>query len=412
MSDTKANSASSAPVQHSVQPVREQTRHLAIATRLDAAIDRALDEQRIVGTVVLVAHRGERAYARAAGFADREAHVAMREDSLFRLASVTKPIVSLAAMRLVEEGKLALDEAVTKWLPDFTPHLLSDGRSTAPRITIHQLLTHTAGLRYGFHEPPDSPYHQFGISDGIDHVPFDLDENLRRIAKAPLVYAPGTSWRYSVALDVLGAVLERVTHMTLPQAVEALVTGPLGMRQTTFHVPPGTPLVVPYANSSPAPVKMHDGMDVFLPPEAGYAVRFSPSRAFDAHAFPSGGGGMIGTAPELLQFFETIRTGGAPVVSPETVALMMKNHVPPPIETRGPGLGFGYGWGVIHDAALAQTPQPAGTIQWGGVYGHMWFVDPVNEFTVVAFTNTAFEGMRGQFSTDVRDAIYGAAPIR
>ncbi|WP_116141440.1 serine hydrolase domain-containing protein [Trinickia diaoshuihuensis] len=380
----------------------------AMVSRLDDALDAAIDERRIVGGVVLVAHRGEPVYARAAGFADREAGLPMQIDSRFRLASVTKPIVALATLALAERGALSLDDPLTRWLPSFTPRC-DDGAE--PVITVHHLLTHTAGLDYGFRTEPGSTqglYHRLGISDGLDLVDFDLDENVRRIAQAPLGFAPGTAHRYSVAYDVLGAVIERVTGQSLPAAIETLVTGPLGMRSAAFGVPPGTPLVVPYVDAQPEPRRMSGDTAARLPREIGHCVKFSPQRAYAAHAFPSGGAGMIGSAPDVLTLFETIRRGGAPIVESATIARMMQPHVRAQAQTVGPGWGFGYGWAVLEDPALDCTPQSKGTIQWGGVYGHSWFVDPSAELTVVALTNAAFEGMCGPFTLHVRDAVYGA----
>lgn len=154
-----------------------------MAARLDAAIDRAIAEKRIVGTVVLVARDGEVVYRRAAGLADREAGKPMAEDAIFRLASITKPIVSAAAMRLVEEGRIALDDPVTRWLPDFRPRLPN---GQAPEITLRQLLTHTAGLSYGFLDGEDGPYRRAGVSDGLGEPGMSLEENLERIASVQI----------------------------------------------------------------------------------------------------------------------------------------------------------------------------------------------------------------------------------
>jgi CubicO group peptidase (beta-lactamase class C family) len=139
-------------------------------------------------------------------------------------------------------------------------------------------------------------------------------------------------------------------------------------------------------------------MDVSL---GATAVRFAPSRATDATAFPSGGAGMVGTAGDVLTFLETLRTGGAPILEPATVATMMKDQVGVQAATQGPGWGFGYGWAVLDDPAAAKTPQGAGTIQWGGVYGHSWFVDPAGGKSVVLMTNTSTEGMSGRLSQEV-----------
>ncbi len=373
--------------------------------RLNAVIDRALHEERIVGTVVLVAKDGKVVYRRAAGFADREAARPMAEDAIFRLSSITKPIVTVAALRLVEQGKLRLDDPVTRWLPDFKPKL-ADG--STPVITVHQLLTHTAGLSYGFEEPADSPYHRLGVSDGLDDAGITLEENLRRLAEAPLFYPPGHQWRYSLAIDVLGAVIARANESTLQEAVAQLVTTPLQMRDTAFSMQDSARVVVPYADGHPRPRRMSDRFEMTMPAEMGERLRFAPTRAFDASAFPSGGAGMVGTADDVMRLLETIRGGGAPLLSADTVRRMATDQVGADAQTQGPGWGFGYGGAVLDDPVLAKSPQAKGTLQWGGVYGHAWFVDRGNGWSVVALTNTALEGMSGAFPTQIRDAVYGA----
>jgi CubicO group peptidase (beta-lactamase class C family) len=378
------------------QPVPD----LHLAARVDAVIDQALAEKRLVGTVVLIARDGEVVYRRAAGYADREAGLPMREDAIFRLASVTKPMVTAAAMRLVEEGRIRLDDPVTRWLPDFRPRL-TDG--TVPLVTIRHLLTHTAGLSYGFLEAEDGPYRRAGVSDGLAEPGMGLDENLRRIASVPLAFEPGRSWRYSVSLDVLGGVLEKATGESLPVLVARLVTGPLGLRDTGFSVRDRSRLTVAYADGSSEPLRMRDHEAVRL---GEGTVRFAPSRILDPASYPSGGAGMVGRAQDVLTFLEAIRKGGLPILKPETVKQMMADQVGPQAQTQGPGWGFGYGWAVLADPELAGTPQAMGTIQWGGAYGHNWFVDPANRLTVVALTNTAFEGMSGDFPREIRDAVY------
>src|SRR5690606_27931313 len=195
---------------------------------LDAIVTAGVEEQRIVGAVVLVALGGNVVYRRAAGYADRERNRPMQEDAIFRLASVTKPMVSAAALRLVEQGRLDLRAPVTRWLPEFRPRL-RDGRS--PVVTVHQFLTHTAGLSYGFMEAEDGPYRRAGVSDGLD-AGAGLGENLRRIAGVPLAYEPGAGWRYSVALDVLGAAMGAAVGEALPEIVRHEITQPLGLEDT------------------------------------------------------------------------------------------------------------------------------------------------------------------------------------
>ncbi|WP_257449341.1 serine hydrolase domain-containing protein [Archangium lipolyticum] len=367
---------------------------------VDQVIDRALAEKRIVGTVVLVARDGQVVYRRAAGFADREADRPMRENELFRLASVTKAIVSVAALALIERHQLQLEEPVTKWLPDFRPKL-EDGRE--PVITVRQLLTHTAGLTYAFREPEHGPYHRARVSNGLDEPGLSMEENLRRIASAPLSYPPGTSWGYSVATDVLGAVIARAGGAPLPEVVEHLVTRSLGMSDTGFGVKDATRLAEPYADGHPEPVRM--GESYTLPSRAS-TLTFVPGRVFDPRSFPSGGGGMVGSAGDILKFLETLRTGGAPVLAAASVEQLTTVHVGPEAESWGPGWGFGLGVGILVDPVKARSPQSAGTWQWGGGYGHTWFVDPKHRLTAVAFTNTATEGAFGTFPIAVRDAIY------
>ena len=372
-----------------------------LGARLDAVVDKALAESRIVGGVVLVARDGVLVYRRAAGFADREEGRAMREGEVFRLASVTKPFVAATAMRLVEQGAIALDDPATRFLPEFRPRLES---GEAPPLTIHSLLTHTSGLGYSFQEGADGPYHRLGVSDGLDQPGLAIEENLRRLGAAPLNFAPGAAWRYSLAMDVLGAILAKASGRTLPDLVRDLVLEPLGLNDSGFAVPSGVRLATPYRDGAPEPMRMGDG-DLVTFGDA--LIHFAPSRELDPASYASGGAGMVGTAHDVLHFLEAIRGGGAPILKPETVARMTANHLGPQAETRGPGWGFGYGWAVLNDPVAAATPQSKGTFQWGGVYGHSWFVDPAQALTVVGLTNTAIEGMAGAFVTELRDAIYG-----
>ncbi len=374
----------------------------ALSRGIDAAIDRALAERRIVGTVVLVAQDGRLVYRRAAGLADREAGRTMREDSVFLYASLTKPMVTAAALRLVEEGRIALADPVTKFLPDFRPKL-ADG--SEPVITIHHLLTHTSGLIYGFAEPADGPYHRAGVSDGLDAPGRSFADNLRRIASVPLAFAPGSAWSYSVALDVLGAALEQAAGESLSDIVRSRVTEPLGLEDTGFGPPDRSRLAAAYADDEPAPVRMGEHYAIPAPREFA-GLSFAPGRIFDPASYPSGGAGMAGTAGDFLVFLEALRRGGAPILKPETVQAMATSQIPGLAMPASPGTTFGYGFALVTDPAAAGVPMTAGTWRWGGVYGHSWFVDPARRLSVVGLTNTALEGMKGQFVADLRAAIY------
>jgi CubicO group peptidase (beta-lactamase class C family) len=370
-------------------------------SHIDAAIDRAIAEKRIVGAVVLVSQDGKLVYQSAKGLADRESKRPMQIDTVFRFSSVTKPIVSAAALALVDQGKLSLDDPVTKYFPDFRPKLASGGE--APTITVRQLLTHTSGLGYKFAEKPGTAYYQAHVSDGFDELRISLDENVQRLGSVPLFSRPGEAWRYSLSIDVLGAVMEKAAGKPLPQIVAELVTQPLGMRDTAFWAREPARLAVPYYDSKPAPARMADPQAVPYP--NGGPLMYSPSRALDPKAYPSGGGGMVGTAPDVMRFLETIRTGGKPILRTATAASMMSNQIGSLMGPQ-PGTGFGFGGAVIVDPAATHTPQSAGTWWWGGIYGHSWFVDPAKKLTVVALTDTGLEGMWGKFTTDLRDAVY------
>jgi CubicO group peptidase (beta-lactamase class C family) len=373
----------------------------ALKQKLDAVIDQSLAENRIVGAVVLVAHDGKIVYERAAGLIDKENIKPMQTDALFRLSSVSKPIAIVTALALVERKQLSLDDPVTIWLPDFKPKL-PDG--TTPTITVRQLLTHTAGLSYKFPEAADGPYHQARVSDGFDDVRIDLAEETRRLASVPLLNTPGSEWRYSLSIDVLGAVVERAAGKPLGTVVAELVTKPLGMKGTSFVVDRARAerVAKAYFNAPSGPAPMADPQVV---PFGPMTLVYSPSRAFDAKAYPSAGAGMIGSAPDVLRLLEAVRKGGAPVLGKSTAEEMFRNQIAG-LPGMQPGVGFGFGGALVVDPAAAKTPQSMGTMYWGGVYGHSWFVDPVRKITVVALTNTAPDGMAGKFPDGIRDAVY------
>lgn len=382
------------------------------APTIDAAIDQALADARIVGAVVLVARDGRIVYRRAAGLADREAGTPMREDAVFRLASLSKPLVTAAALRLVELAKISLADPVTRTLPAFRP-ALPNGET--PTITLRHLLTHTAGLSYGFMQKPDGPYHRANVSDGLDQPGLAMRDELDRLTRAGLAYRPGERWDYSVSMDVLGAVLEAVEGRDLEAVMEEHVSGALGLASMGFDLKPGqrARLAAAYADGRPAPVRIPEaGHRVHFPPgiplyEGLAGIHLVPARVFDAASFRSSGAGMVGNAPDMLTFIETLRTGGTPILKPETAAAMMTVQTGAlPIPNRGPGWAFGFGGAILTDPAAAASPQSVGTYGWGGVWGHSWFVDPGKRLSVVSLTNTALEGMMGRYVRDLRDAVY------
>ncbi len=366
---------------------------IALANRLDAVIDAAIAESRIVGAVVMVAEHGAITYARAAGHADREAGTPVREDTIFRLASVTKPMVAVTALALAEDGVIGIYDPVTRFLPDFRPKL-ADG--SEPVITVRHLLTHTSGLIYGY--DPSA-----GINEGLAGPRISLSETIARIGAQPLAFAPGSKFRYSVAIDVLGGLLEKATGASLPELVANKVTRPLGLADSEFYASKPERLAIAYGDGPDGAVRMSDPHTVT---NTEGSVTFSPGRAFDKESFPSGGAGMVGSAPDFLRFLEALRTGGAPILSPASLALLSENAVGG-FDTGVFGRGFSLGWSITLDPAASGAPFSPGTWAWGGVYGHSWFVDPARALSVVSFSNTALAGVGGAYPTAIRDAVYG-----
>ena len=365
---------------------------MSLVERVNAAVDAAL-EQRIVGCVILINKDGEEIYARAAGLSDREAKVPMRRDAIFRLASVTKPIVATTILRMVDLGLIGLNDRVTRYLPWFTP-ANPDG-STAD-IRIHHLLSHTSGLVYGL--LPDN------ASGGLSGVINSLTETLQNLAKVPLAFAPGTGWDYGTGIDVLGGVLSAINGSDVEDAIARYVTGPLGMVDAHFYVTDLTRLATPYADGTP-PVRMGEPHGIW--DEAGTTVTtFSPARILNPAAPQNGGAGMAGTADDVMKMLE-VYNGRPGLLAPATVTAALANQIGDlPRREQDAGKRFSFIGAVLEDKHAAKNPAPVGTVDWGGAWGHNWVVDPVNRMTIVVCTNTTFEGCNGPFRDDLLRAVY------
>ena len=366
--------------------------------RLEAAVKRAIAENRIVGAVLIVRRNGELIYETAQGLADRESGRAMTQDAIFRLSSLTKPIVAATILALVDAGKLRLDDLVTRHLPDFRPRL-ADG--SVPDISIHHLLTHTSGLNIA---PFVSAEEE---AAGVNRWRLGTDEILRRLAAMPLLFAPGTGWSYGPSIDVLGVIAGRLVGGSPEDAIRKYVTDPLRMVDSRFSATDPARLAAAYADSASGPVLM--GNPHTVPNQWGGITTYDPKRIFDAQAFQSGGGGMAGTAPDFMTLLEALRTGGGEILKPETVARGMADQTPQLAQAQGPGWKFGYFGAWLDDPQAGQSPAPRGTVRWGGIYGHNWFIDPVNGLSVLSMSNTGLEGSDGAYRDEVRNAVYGAA---
>ena len=365
---------------------------MSLQTNLDAAIDAALGD-RIVGCVVLVKQDGKEIYARTAGFADREAGRKLERDAIWRLASVTKPIVATAALKMMEAGLLQLDDPVTKFLPYFTPPS-PDG--VVRPITLRQLFSHSSGLSYET-VPKD-------VSPGMSGPYISLEENMRRLAKAPLVFAPGTGWTYGTSIDVLGAVVAAINKSTVEAAVIKYAAGPLGMVDWRFTPTDAQRVTANYANGNPpdAPI---------VPPariteDNLQGTNFHVDRIFRADAPQSGGGGSCGTADDVMKMLE-VYNGGSNHLKPETVAEAFRNQIGDlPRRATDAGKRFTLLGALLDDPKAAKNPCPAGTLDWGGAWGHNWVIDPTNRISILVCTNTAPEGCNGPFRDDILRAVY------
>jgi CubicO group peptidase (beta-lactamase class C family) len=362
--------------------------------RMDAAIDAAL-WSRIVGCVVLVHRDGKPIYARAAGYADREAKRAVREDDIFRLASCTKPIVAATALVMVNKGLLSLDDPVSKYLPFFTPRL-ADG--STPQIFIRHLLTHTSGITY---EVPDD------VSTGSDPGPaMALEENLRLLGRAPLRFSPGSAWDYGMSIDVLGGVLATINGDTsdVEGVVTRYVTGPLGMADTHFWAADRARVAHPYADGKPEPIRMGEPQEVHNDEDdPDKAEFFSPGRIFLRDRPQCSGSSMAGTAGDFMTFLNALTVGN--LLQPATRDMAFANQIGDLPRPKDPGQKFGFVGAVIDDTHASGWPSRA-MLHWGGIWGNNWIIDPATRTTVVVMTNTMREGCNGPFREEIRDAVF------
>jgi len=364
--------------------------------KLDAIVDKAIEQNQIVGLVLIVKHKNKIVYQKASGFLDRERLLKMPEDAIFRYSSMSKTITIATALSLQKKGILKMSDPTTKYLPYFTPKA-NDSKNSEdpPTITLEQLASHTSGLDYPFIEAPDGPYHQANIADGLMDDPVSIDENLHKIAALPLLFPPGKGFRYSLSIDVLGKIIEVATKDSLEQSILKEVATPLKMRDLTFKVRKDqlSRLTVPYCNTTTGAKPM--GKNQFVA-YGGSGFVFAPARATKNNAFQSGGSGLCGTGIEYLRFINhmqkdkemtQIRSGSYPV-------------------NFGEGWKFGYCGAVLTDSKLARTPQNPGTLAWGGAYGHSWFCDPKAKITVVCMSNTTPYALQGAFPDSIRDVVY------
>ena len=349
------------------------------SARLMAVLQAEVERQRLPGAVALIARHGKLALFESVGALDPTTGTPMSPDAIFRIYSMTKPIVSVAAMMLMEQGKLLLNDPVAKYLPEFAAQKVAvkvDGavqlQAVKQMATIQDLLRHTAGLTYEFmgSAPVQRQYAQARIGSRER----TNAEFCHQLAALPLMFEPGTVWEYGRATDVLGRVIEAVSGQALGAYLEAAIFKPLGMTETGFTVPPEHHhrIAEPFARD----------------PEGGVQMRVVDVR--EGAAMESGGGGLASTAMDYARFLQFMlnkgELDGVRLLGPRTVDFMTADHLGSiPIHSGAshdllpPGHGFGLGFAVRKDRGVAAVPGSVGTYFWGGMAGTTFFVDPAED---------------------------------
>jgi CubicO group peptidase (beta-lactamase class C family) len=357
----------------------------------------------IPGAVLLISRQGKIAYFEAVGHLDPQANSKMGKDAIFRIYSMTKPIVTVAAMALVEQGKLALSDPVAKYLPEFKDVKVgverrdAHGKVTldlvppAQPMTIQDLMRHTSGLTYDFFAV--GAVKKAYLEANLHAADPDNAEFVTRLAKLPLVYQPGTTWEYSRSTDVLGRVVEVVTGKSLYQALKELLFDPLGMVDTSFYITDTAKqkrLAEPFANDR----------------------RVGDPRL--VRRLESGGGGLVGTAEDYARFLQMLANGtldGRRYLSPSTITYMTSDHMGDvirrgPHDVLGPGYRFGLGFAVRTDPGVAPMAGSAGEYHWAGAAGTYFWVDPKEKMFVVFMVQAPSK--RALYWPLLRNIVYAA----
>ncbi|WP_346536214.1 serine hydrolase domain-containing protein [Micromonospora sp. DPT] len=366
--------------------------------RIDQHFGRYVDDGRLAGWQIVVTRRGEIAHSSTYGMRDVEAGAPVERDTLWRIYSMTKPITSVAAMMLWEEGHFELNDPISRWLPEFADVRVFDKGSalkpyTVPAIEpirVWHLLTHTSGLTYGFAQTSvvDALYRAAGYDLGVP-AGLDLAGASAGMARLPLMFQPGTGWNYGVSTDVLGRLVEVVSGQSLDAFFTERILAPLGMTDTRWWVDE------PDAKRLAALYTPHPG--------TGQAVRVDRigAAALNRPDCLSGGGGLVSTAADYHRFTQLLlrggELGGVRLLAPRTVRYMTRNHLPGGgdlasfepegfAETVLDGIGFGLGFAVVQDPVPARVPSSVGEYYWGGLASTAFWVDPVEEVTALLFT--------------------------
>jgi CubicO group peptidase (beta-lactamase class C family) len=388
---------------------------------------RYVDSGRLPGLLTMVYRRGKLAHTGMSGHMDVERGKPMREDAIFRIYSMSKPITSVALMMLAEEGLIGLDDDVATHIPSWknlgvyatgVPGLVTTGQAsflTTPvkrPMKIVDLVTHTSGLTYGFMNRTnvDRAYREAHIADF--NAEGGLDAMIQRLSTLPLEFSPGTAWNYSVSIDVMGYLVQKLSGMSFGEFLRTRLFEPLGMSDTAFWCPP----------------EKIDRFTSCYQPDEGGGIKLQDDAEQSTYAAPpsleSGGGGLVSTAHDYMRFCRMMLHGGTldgvQILSPKTVELFSLNHLPenkeladmaPPglfSEAGYSGIGFSIGCGVNINVARTRLPGTLGEYFWGGAASTAFWIDPKEELAVVFMTQVLGSDARLTLRRDLRTLVYAA----
>ena len=371
--------------------------------RLRQVLRREIDEKRLPGAVAMIARQGKLGFLEAFGAQDPGTGAPMRTESIFRIYSMTKPVVSVAIMMLVEEGRLFLADPLAKYVPAFADPKVAierDGRielvAAERAITIHDLLRHTSGLTYEF--VGAGAVQRMYAENNLPSANQTNAEQAERLARLPLFSQPGWQWDYSRSTDVLGRIVEIVSGETLGAFLQTRIFAPLGMTDTGFHVPheKQSRIAEPFAKD----------------PDTGDAVRLLDIRR--PAKFESGGGGLVSTILDYRRFLDMLAAGGTRngqrLLARKTIDLIRSDHLGPHVK-RGsdllqPGHGFGLGFAVRTEPGMSVMPGSVGLYFWGGIAGTTFWIDPAEELYAMMLIQAP--GQRDYYHALFRTLVYGA----
>ncbi len=365
--------------------------------RLDKTFSTYVTEDKMAGSVILIVRKGKVAYYKAFGYRDKESNSKMEVGSMFRIASQTKAIVSTAIMILQEEGRLLIQDPVSRFIPEYKETTVAQPKPTGGyevvkaerQMTIRDLLTHTAGVPYGEGIAAEE-WKKAGMQGWyFAHRNEPVGETIKRMAALPMDAHPGDKYVYGYATDILGVIVERASGMTLDEFLKVKIFQPLSMNDTHFFLPKEK------AGRLAKVYLPHDGQPLVAAPAKGTMDSQGeyvdgPRKSF------SGGAGLVSTAKDYYFFLQMIANGGElngkRILSSRTVDLMTADHISKDI-TYEPGVGFGLGFEVVLDQGQRGKPGSVGEFRWGGAYGSTYWVDPGEEMIVLYFTQVRPESI-------------------